>query len=153
MNLRAKQVYYNFLLAIDAIIREKPDALVNAGNIEFPGIWEQLNNPDFNPVEFDGFRKQAGLNSFTLTPKHWIEKIHARGIVSKPGRYGGTFAHKDIAKRLHMHHIVVYFRNFFVAFFLVVQSIPTMPHTPASPLFRSWDKPQLRTDSAPHPAP
>ncbi len=69
----------------------------NRNTIEFLGIWEQLNNPDFNPVEFDGFKKQAGLNSFTLTPKQWIEKTNARGIVSKPGRYGGTFAHKDIA--------------------------------------------------------
>ncbi len=69
----------------------------NRNTIEFLGIWEQLNNPDFNPVEFDGFRKQAGLNSFTLTPRQWIEKTNARGIVSKPGRYGGTFAHKDIA--------------------------------------------------------
>ncbi|MGA2917175.1 KilA-N domain-containing protein [Methanoregula sp.] len=64
---------------------------------EFLSIWEQLNNPDFNPVQFDGFRKQAGLNSFTLTPKQWIEMTHARGIVAKPGRYGGTYAHKDIA--------------------------------------------------------
>jgi len=54
----------------------------NRNTIEFLGIWEQLNNPDFNPVEFDGFRKQAGLNSFTLTPKQWIEKTHARWIVS-----------------------------------------------------------------------
>jgi hypothetical protein len=69
----------------------------NRNTIEFLGIWEQLNNPDFNPVEFDGFRKQSGLNSFTLTPRQWIEKTRARGIVSKPGRYGGTFAHKDIA--------------------------------------------------------
>ena len=69
----------------------------NRNTIEFLGIWEQLNNPDFNPVEFDGFRKQSGLNSFTLTPRQWIEKTHARGIISKPGRYGGTFAHKDIA--------------------------------------------------------
>ena len=65
--------------------------------IEFIGIWEQLNNPDFNPVEFDGFRKEAGLNSFTLTPKQWIEKTNAIGIISKAGRYGGTYAHKDIA--------------------------------------------------------
>ena len=86
--------------------------LVHAGDIEFPGICEQLNNPDFNPVEFDGIRKQAGLNSFILTAKQWIEKTHARGLISKPRRYGGTFAHKDIAKRLHMHHIVVYFRKF-----------------------------------------
>jgi len=96
MNLHAK-VYYNLLPAIDAIIREKPDALVHAGVIEFLGIWEQLNNPAFNPIEFDGIRKQAGLNSFVLTPKQWIEMTHARGIIAKPGRYGGTFAHKDIA--------------------------------------------------------
>lgn len=69
----------------------------NRNTIEYLGIWEQLNNPDFNPVEFDGFRKEAGLNSFTLTPKQWIEKTRARGIIAKPGRYGGTFAHKDIA--------------------------------------------------------
>ncbi len=69
----------------------------NRNTIEFIGIWEQLNNPDFKPVEFDGFRKEAGLNSFTLTPKQWIEKTNAIGIVSKVGRYGGTYAHKDIA--------------------------------------------------------
>jgi hypothetical protein len=69
----------------------------NRNTIEFLGIWEQINNPDFNPVEFDGFRKQAGLNSFTMTPKQWIERTGAIGLVSKAGRYGGTFAHKDIA--------------------------------------------------------
>jgi len=56
-----------------------------------------LNNPHFKPVEFDGFRKKAGLNSFILTAKQWIEKTNAVGIVSKSGRYGGTYAHKDIA--------------------------------------------------------
>jgi hypothetical protein len=69
----------------------------NRNTIEFLGIWERLNNPAFKPVEFDGFRIQAGLNSFTLTPKQWIEATAAIGIVSKAGRYGGTFAHKDIA--------------------------------------------------------
>lgn len=69
----------------------------NRNTVEFLGIWEQIHNPDFNPVEFDGFRRQAGLNSFTLTPKQWIERTGAVGIVSKAGRYGGTFAHKDIA--------------------------------------------------------
>jgi hypothetical protein len=69
----------------------------NRNTIEFLGIWEHLNNPDFKPVEFDGFRKLAGLNSFTLTPKQWIEKTSAIGLISKPGRYGGTYAHKDIA--------------------------------------------------------
>jgi hypothetical protein len=81
---------------------ERTDDLIrnwlrNRNTIEFLGIWEQLNNPGFNPVEFDGFRRQAGLNSFTLTPKQWIEKTSAIGIVSKAGRYGGTYAHKDIA--------------------------------------------------------
>jgi len=71
--------------------------LRNRNTVEFLGIWEQLNNPAFNPVEFDGFRMQAGLNSFALTPSQWIQKTNAVGIVSKPGRYGGTFAHKDIA--------------------------------------------------------
>ncbi len=71
--------------------------LRNRNTIEFLGIWEQLNNPAFKPVEFDGFRKQAGLNSFTLTPKQWIEQTAAIGLVSKAGRYGGTFAQKDIA--------------------------------------------------------
>ena len=56
-----------------------------------------MYNPDFKPVEFDGYRKQAGLNSFVLTPKRWIESTKAIGIISKAGRYGGTFAHKDIA--------------------------------------------------------
>lgn len=71
--------------------------LRNRNTIEFLGIWERLNNPYFNPIEFDGFRKQSGLNSFTLTARQWIEKTSAIGLISKPGRYGGTYAHKDIA--------------------------------------------------------
>ena len=71
--------------------------LRNRTTVEFLGIWEQLNNPGFNPVEFDGIRIQTGLNSFVLTPKQWIEKTGARGITSRAGRYGGTYAHKDIA--------------------------------------------------------
>jgi hypothetical protein len=71
--------------------------LRNRNTIEFLGIWEQINNPGFKPIEFDGFRKQAGLNSFVLTPKKWIEQTGAIGLVSKSGRYGGTFAHADIA--------------------------------------------------------
>ena len=71
--------------------------LRNRNTLEFLGIWEHLNNPNFKPVEFDGFRKQAGLNSFTLTPKQRIESTNAIGLISKAGRYGGTYAHKDIA--------------------------------------------------------
>ena len=69
----------------------------NRDTIEFLGLWEQLNNPEFKPVEFDGFRSAAGSNAFTMSPKKWIEGVNAVGIISKPGRYGGTFAHKDIA--------------------------------------------------------
>lgn len=69
----------------------------NRNTIELLGFWETIYNPNFKPLEFEGFRKQAGLNSFVMTPKRWIETTNAAGIVSKSGRYGGTFAHKDIA--------------------------------------------------------
>ncbi|MDX9695239.1 MAG: KilA-N domain-containing protein [Bacteroidales bacterium] len=65
--------------------------------IEFVGLWEQFNNPNFNSIEFDGIKNMAGSNSFSLTPKRWIETTNAIGIVSKTGKYGGTFAHRDIA--------------------------------------------------------
>jgi len=65
--------------------------------IEFLGLWEQLNNADFKLVEFDQFRNEAGANHFVLSPQRWIESTHAIGLISKSGRYGGTFAHKDIA--------------------------------------------------------
>jgi hypothetical protein len=72
--------------------------LRNRNTLEFIGIWEQINNPYFKPLEFEGFKKQAGLNSFWLSPKKWIEATGAIGFISKAGRYGGgTFAHKDIA--------------------------------------------------------
>jgi hypothetical protein len=81
---------------------ERTDYLIsnwlrNRNTIEFLGIWEQLHNPGFNPIEFDGIRKQSGLNSFILTAKRWIDATGARGLVSASGRYGGTYAHKDIA--------------------------------------------------------
>ena len=71
--------------------------LRNRNTIELLGFWEIMYNPNFKPVEFDGFKKQAGLNSFVMTPKKWIETTDAIGIISRSGRYGGTFAHKDIA--------------------------------------------------------
>jgi hypothetical protein len=65
--------------------------------IEFCGLWEKLNNPIFKGIEFDAFKNESGSNGFTLTPQKWIETTNAIGIISKSGRYGGTFAHKDIA--------------------------------------------------------
>jgi len=69
----------------------------NRNTIEFLGMWETLYNPNFKPLEFERFRKQAGLNAFTLSPKKWVESTNAIGFVVKSGRYGGTYAHKDIA--------------------------------------------------------
>jgi hypothetical protein len=65
--------------------------------IEFCGLWEKFNNPSFKGIEFDAFKNESGSNSFTLTPQKWVESTNAIGIISKSGRYGGTFAHKDIA--------------------------------------------------------
>jgi hypothetical protein len=66
--------------------------------IEFLGLWEQLNNPDFKLVEFDQFKNEAGANAFVMSPQKWIKSTNAIGLISKSGRYGGgTFAHKDIA--------------------------------------------------------
>ena len=69
----------------------------NRNTIEFLGVWERLNNASFKPLEFEGFKTRAGLNSFVLTPRQWIDATHASGLISKSGRYGGTYAHRDIA--------------------------------------------------------
>lgn len=71
--------------------------LRNRNTVEFLGIWEQINNPNFNSVEFDLIRNQTGLNSFVLSVKKWMAATNAIGIIASAGRYGGTFAHKDIA--------------------------------------------------------
>jgi hypothetical protein len=71
--------------------------LRNRGTIEFLGTWEMINNPNFKVVEFDHFRKEAGLPTFVLSVSQWVEQTGAIGLVSKSGRYGGTYAHKDIA--------------------------------------------------------
>jgi hypothetical protein len=65
--------------------------------IEFAGLWETLNNPNFKPFDFEGFKNESGSNAFVLSPRRWVESTNAVGIVSKSGRYGGTFAHVDIA--------------------------------------------------------
>jgi hypothetical protein len=69
----------------------------NRNTIEFLGLWEELHNPNFNRVQFEAVRSEAGYNRFVMTPTKWIEAVNAIGIVSKAGRYGGTYAHSDIA--------------------------------------------------------
>lgn len=71
--------------------------LRNKNTIEFLGIWEEMYNPDFNSPEFEGIKNEAGLNRFILSVKQWTEKTNSRGLIAKAGRYGGTYAHKDIA--------------------------------------------------------
>ena len=71
--------------------------LRNKNTIEFLGVWEQLNNPDFNSLEFEGIKESAGVNRFHISVKRWAEATNAKGVISKTGRYGGTYAHKDIA--------------------------------------------------------
>lgn len=71
--------------------------LRNKNTIEFLGIWEEMYNPSFNSIEFEGIKSEAGLNRFVLSVRQWVEKTGSVGITAKPGRYGGTYAHKDIA--------------------------------------------------------
>jgi hypothetical protein len=73
------------------------DWLKNRNTLEFLSVWERLNNPNFKYVEFDAIKSEAGLNSFRISAKQWIEKTNAIGLIAKAGRYGGTYAHKDIA--------------------------------------------------------
>ena len=97
--------YENEFISITDIAKYKSDApndviknwMRNRETLEFLGLWESLHNPDFKPVEFDGFRSEAGLHAFTMSPTKLIESVNAIGIVSKAGRYGGTYAHSDIA--------------------------------------------------------
>ena len=78
------------------------DWLRNRNTVEFLGIWEQIHNPDFNYGEFAAIRSQAGLNSYKLSVKEWVEKTHAIGLRAKAGRYGGTYAYKDIAFEFYL---------------------------------------------------
>ncbi|PKL80835.1 MAG: DNA-binding protein [Ignavibacteriae bacterium HGW-Ignavibacteriae-4] len=91
-------------ISLTDMVRDVENGLVlienwlrNKNTIEFLGIWEEIYNPDFNSPEFEGIKNQAGLNRFALSVKQWVAKTNSIGIVAKAGRYGGTFAHKDIA--------------------------------------------------------
>src|SRR5262245_32383307 len=71
--------------------------LKNKDTVLFLGVWEQIHNPDFNSLEFEGIKNEAGRNSFFLSAKGWIERTRAKGLTASAGRYGGTYAHQDIA--------------------------------------------------------
>ena len=99
---RMKDADYISLTDIARFKSPQPNKVVenwmrNRVTIEYLGLWETLNNPNFKHLEFEGFRKEAGLNAFLLSPQKWTEMTGAMGIISKSGRNGGTYAHKDIA--------------------------------------------------------
>ncbi len=104
----------------------------NRNTLEYLGLWETLHNPDFKPTEFEGFRSEAGLHSFTMSPKKWIDGTNAIGIVSKSGRYGGTFAHKDIAFSFGM-----WLSPTFELY--VVKEYQQLRERESNPLIRQWD--------------
>lgn len=100
--ISSKEKDYISLTDIAKYKSDEPNTVIgnwmrNRNTIEYLGVWESLYNPNFNPTEFEGFKKNAGLNAFTLSPQKWINATNAIGIISKAGRYGGTYAHKDIA--------------------------------------------------------
>ncbi|PWJ37577.1 KilA domain-containing protein [Fibrobacter succinogenes subsp. elongatus] len=99
-----KHLEEDYICITDIAKWKNPDAnavianwIRNRNVLEYLGLWEKLYNPDFNPLEFEGFRKEAGLHAFTLSPQKWISATNAIGIICKSGRYGGTYANKDIA--------------------------------------------------------
>jgi len=105
----------------------------------FRRVWERLNNPVLNPVELNGIRIQTGLNSFTLTPKQWIEKTGAVGITSQAGRYGGTFAHRDIAFEF-ASWVSVEFRLYLIKEFQRLKDDENRRRSPAWNLNRTQSK-------------
>ena len=100
--IKVDEADYISLTDIAKYKSDEPNAVIanwlrNRNTIEFLGVWESLYNPNYKPLEFEGFSKEAGLNAFTLSPTKWIETTNAIGLIAKSGRYGGTYAHKDIA--------------------------------------------------------
>ncbi len=96
--LKVNEEDYISLTDIAKFKSDEPTAVIanwmrNRNTIEYLGIWESLYNVHFKPLEFEGFKMEAGLNAFTLSPQKWIDSTNAKGIISKSGRYGGTFAH------------------------------------------------------------
>lgn len=106
INVRYQEINKEDFICISDIAKiknpEQSDGVIGTwlrskSTIEYLGLWESLNNPNFKPHEFEGFRNQAGAHSFYISPSQWIEKTNAIGMVAKSGRYGGTYAHRDIA--------------------------------------------------------
>ena len=100
--------------------------------IEYIGLWETISNPDFNVLEFEYIRNEAGTNRFVMTAKEWAQRTRAIGIISKAGRYGGTYAHKDIA-----YHFSMWLSP--ALNLLVVKEIQRLEEAQSNPLLQQWD--------------
>jgi len=106
--------------------------------IDYLGIWEIINNPNFNPIEFDGIKTSAGTNRFILTAKEWVQKTGAIGLQARAGRYGGTFAHKDIAYNFGMWLNPAFY-------LLVVKEVQRLESEHNNPLLLQWDIKRILT--------
>lgn len=106
--------------------------LSNKSTIDFIGVWEQLNNPNFNSPEFGGIRTETGSNSFYISVTDFVKRTSAVGIFAKAGRYGGTFAHKDIA-----YHFGMWLSPEF--YLLVIKEFQRLKETESNPLVAQWD--------------
>jgi len=132
----------NYICLTDLIKAYEPDPvrteiiiqnwLRQKDTIEFVGTWELLNNPCFNHIEFDVIRKSSGTNRFVLTAKEWNSRTNATGLIAKAGRYGGTYAHKDIAYHFGMWMSPVFY-------LLVVKEIQRLESAVNDPLLLQWD--------------
>ncbi|MCX7086651.1 MAG: KilA-N domain-containing protein [Methylococcales bacterium] len=102
--------------------------LRNKNTLEFLAVWEEIYNPNFNSIEFEGIKNEAGLNRFTMSAKQWTAKTNAIGLIAKQGRYGGTYAHKDIAFEF-TSRISPKFKRFLIKEFqrLKDEVVPTAP--------------------------
>ena len=110
--------------------------LRNKNTIEFLGIWEEMNNPNFNSPEFEGIKNNAGLNRFIISTKQWIDRTNAIGIIAKAGRYGGTYAHKDIAFEFGTW-ISPVFKLY------LIKEYQRLKEAESNPLLQQWDVKRL----------
>lgn len=132
----------NYISLTDMIRANEPDAertgmiiqnwMRRKDTIEYIGFWEMLSNPNFNVLEFEYIKNEAGTNRFVMTAKEWVARTNAIGIISKAGRYGGTYAHKDIA-----YHFSMWLSPVFNL--LVIKEIQRLEGEQANPLLQQWD--------------
>lgn len=142
INVVSGEGYKNYICLTDLIRANDADVertgmilqnwMRRKDTIEYIGLWETISNPDFNVLEFEYIRNEAGTNRFVMTAKEWAQRTRAIGIISKAGRYGGTYAHKDIA-----YHFSMWLSP--ALNLLVVKEIQRLEEAQSNPLLQQWD--------------